>query len=343
MPPTHRGSDGASEEERGVRPAPPASSSWLRARAKLAAGALLAYVALTYVVAVARMAPPPATAEAAADVDDDSDAVTAAGAAVPRPPAPYRAPTAPAVLLAAAGLAPAGHAADTDAAAASATVLASVMTFLPRDGHPPPAACAATRGGARMAAGERPFDALLLVNVDSRMSRQLHGPLEACAAGVCVGTWRPLAAAGAHVLLLGDEEVTGVVRRKWHFTIKNEEVHGLLTREAAAVGGLASPGAASTLVVVLDGTDVLLQVPPRQLIDRFNARWVLASVAGRARGRHHDATIAIDGPMTTLWPFLYPSIARCSYCERGWDTRRDVLFTGERALWPNFEPVSAEA
>jgi hypothetical protein len=281
MPPSNGSSGGASEEERGARPAPaharqapPASpAAWPPTRAKLAAGALLVYVVLTYVIAVVRTAPPPSpptaaqAAAAGADDDSDADAVVgaAAAAAVPRTPTPYRAPTAPAVLLTAAG--------GVGPAAAAAGVLSSVMTFLPRDAHPPPAGCAATRGGVRLHPGERPFDSLLLVNVDSRMSRQLHGPLEACAAGVCVGTWRPMAGRGAHVLLLGDEEVTGV-RRKWRFTIKNEEVHGLLTREAGAVGGLTSPGGSSTLVVVLDGTDVLLQANPAELIARFNQRWV---------------------------------------------------------------------
>lgn len=135
----------------------------------------------------------------------------------------------------------------------------------------PPGCNASVRGRPVAPGGRPPFDRLLVLTMETRLT-QSWGAHD----GVCATVWHTLATKGARLLVLADEVVT---RRRipapgrWPYQQKQLKTLEFLEAEAAAVGGLGSDAAARTAVVFVDGSDVSFQGSPEELLECLNAEW----------------------------------------------------------------------
>ena len=160
-----------------------------------------------------------------------------------------------------------------------------------------PAGCRATVRGKSILPGTRPpFDRMLIVTVETRLSRIRNGDNIACDA---LKSW---AYGGAKLLVLGDENITNhriqwrPGYEPWPFTEKMRLLRDFLSSHESLFTALGDDALASTALVFTDGSDTVFQnmLGPEALLDCLNRHW----------------------------------------CEHGWDSAYDVLAAGERDLWP---------
>jgi hypothetical protein len=145
---------------------------------------------------------------------------------------------------------------------------------------PAPAACAAK-------GRPPPFTTLLWLAVETRVASM--------APSFCDSVWKPLAARGVNIVMLGDASALHTKGWEYYHTKKLQLVHSFLEAHEHEL-----PDAARTLVLHGDMSDsVLFAESLLELVDCVSA----------------------------------------TYCDRGLDAAEDVLFVGERGLWPPREQL----
>lgn len=152
-----------------------------------------------------------------------------------------------------------------------ARILDDFLHKLPPGAAAPPTCNASVRGVPVAPGGRPPFDRLLIMTMETRLTQSWTGP-----GSVCDTVWHTLAFKGAHLLVVADELVTRSKIKapgRWPYEQKQVKTLEFLEAEVGAVGGIDSEAAARTAVVFLDGSDVSFQDGPVALLECLNAMW----------------------------------------------------------------------